>query len=121
MLFFQTQIHIFPEEGVEYGYQRDEYEHSYDSQKVTADGDCGEDPDGGKSYGAADYVWVDQVTFDLLEDQKYKDEKDCLFRAHHEDQEAAEYAADESSEDWDQGCEGYDDSYQQGIWHFQYA
>ena len=80
MLFFQTQIHIFPEEGVEYGYQRDEYEHSYDSQKVAANGDCGEDPDGRKTYGAADYVWVDQVTFDLLEDQKYKDEKDCLFR-----------------------------------------
>lgn len=66
-------------------------------------------------------MWVNQVTFNLLEDQKYEDEKDYLFRAHHEDQEAAEYAADESSEDWDQGCEGYDDSNQQGIWHFQYA
>ena len=115
MLFFQTQIHIFPEEGIEYGHQWDEDEHSYDSQKVTANGDCGEDPDGGKPYGATDYVWVDQVTFDLLEDQKYKDEKDCLFRAHHEDQEAAKYAADEGSKDWDQGCEGYDDSNQQCI------
>ena len=121
MLFFQTQIHIFPEEGIEYGYQRDEYEHSYDSQKVAADGDCSENPDGGKAYGAADYVWVNQVTFNLLEDQKYKDEKDCLFRAHHEDQKAAEYAADEGTKDWDQGREGYDDSNQQGIWHFQYA
>ena len=64
---------------------------------------------------------VDQVTFDLLEDQKYKDEKDCLFRAHHEDQETAKYAADESSKDWDQGCEGYDDSNQQCIRHFQYT
>ena len=25
-----------------------------DSQKVSADGDCGEDPNGGKPYGAAD-------------------------------------------------------------------
>ena len=66
-------------------------------------------------------MWVDQVTFDLLEDQKYKDEKDCLFRAHHEDQEAAKYAADEGSKDWDQGCEGYDDSNQQCIRNFQYT
>ena len=121
MLFFQPKIHIFPEEGVEYRHQWDEDEHSYDSQEVSADGDCSENPDGGKTYGAADYVWVDQVTFNLLEDQEYKDKKDCLFRAHHKDQEAAECAADEGSEDRDQGCKGDNDSDQQGVRHFQYT
>ena len=121
MLFLQTQIHIFPEERIEYGYQWNEDKHSYDSHEVAADGDGGKNPDGGKAYGAADYVRVDQVSFDLLEDQEYEDEEDCLFWAYHENQEAPQDASDEGSEDRDQGGECDNDSDQQGIWHFQYT
>ena len=66
MLFFQAQIYVLPEKGVQNGGQWDKDKHSHNSHQASAESYGYQYPDRWKSYGTAYHMRIDQVTFNLL-------------------------------------------------------
>ena len=71
--------------------------------------------------GTSDHMWIDQIPFNLLKQQKYKDKQHCLFRTYYKNQKTAQCASDKRAKDWDQCSKGDQGSVQQCIGHFQNA
>ena len=121
MFFLQSQIHNFPENSITNRCKRNKDEHPRNSHKISADGNCSKNPDGRKSDGTSDHMRIDQIPFNLLKQQKYKDKQHCLFRTYHKNQKTAHCASDKRAKDWDQCSKGDQGSDQQCIGHFQNA
>ena len=114
LFFFQAFVYIFFQQCVENGYQRNEHQHTYNTKEAAAQRNRCQHPDGGKADGTAYHFGIDEISFDLLNDQEHDDKEQRLFRVYRQDQECTDTAADECPENGDEGREGDEYPYQQG-------
>ena len=63
-------IHILTKQEIYSGEQRDKNQHPDNSHKTAAYGDCSEHPDRGKANRITHHMGIDQISFDLLQDQE---------------------------------------------------
>ena len=113
----EAVIHELAEQRVEDGAQGHEDEHAGNAQELAADGDGEEDPDARQADGGTDDVRVDELAFDLLQNEEHGHEDEGQFRAHREDEQGGDTASEESAEDRDQSGDGDEHRTQDGVRH----
>lgn len=115
MLLVQAGIYPFPEKSIDHGHCRDKDQHTHKSHQAAAQGNSHQHPYGRKSHRASHHMRIDQISLNLLKDQEESQEQHRLHGAYHKDQEKGNPASDNSSKQWDQGCETDQHSHQHGI------
>lgn len=69
-LLFQTGIGKFPNQGIEYGEQRDPQDHAQDAEQAAAQNNRENDPKGREAGGIAEDFWPDELAVQLLKHQR---------------------------------------------------
>ena len=82
LFFIQTFVYVFSEKGIQYGSHGDEYQHTHNAKEAAAQRNCCQYPDGWKADGTAYHFGIDEISFDLLNDQEHDDKEQRLFRVY---------------------------------------
>ena len=90
---FQALVRIFPGQGIKHRCHRDHQQHSADPHQLTANRHRHQHPHTGQADGGTHHPGVDQVVFNLLQNQEHDDKPHRLEGIAHQDEERAENAA----------------------------
>jgi len=97
VLLCEAALYKVAEQCIQHRDQRDKKQYSQDAQQVSAQRYCSQNPDRGKSYRVADDMWIDEISFDLLNNQEQNDEQKCFPGVGDGNEQRAYAAADESA------------------------
>ena len=107
---FQAQIYVLTEKGVQNGGQWDKDKHSHNSHQISANCHSRKHPDGGQPDRAADHMRINQISLQLLKNQKYKNKQNSLFGTYHENEKGCRCTAYECAENGNQSGKRNQDS-----------
>ena len=110
-------VRKFPRQGVQHRRQRDHQQHSEHAHQLAADGDRHQHPHTGQADGGSHHSGVNQVVFQLLQNQEHRHEGQRLQGVIHQNEERAQHAAHERAHHRHQCRHRDDDADQRNVGH----
>ena len=110
-------VRKLPRQRVQHRRQRDHQQHTEHAHQLAADGDRHQHPHTGQADGGAHYSGVDQVVFQLLQNQEHCHESQCLQRVIHQNEERTQHAAYKRAHHRHQRRHRDDDADQRNVGH----
>ena len=116
-VFLQVLCNALTQQRIQYGTQRDENQHTQHTEGAAADRHSHKDPHSRKSNGTAYHFWIDEIAFQLLQNEENSNKGQHFDEAiGHQDHECADDAADKGAK-YGKQCSNTDkDADHQGVW-----